>query len=101
MRDERRQRRSRPRGERGHFLVKADRVKDDAWMSQPEAARHLRIALTRVGMLIANGHLTPAENPAGRAGVTTASVEAEKTRQANASIRAKSTRLLKDTINWF
>ncbi|MFE3857914.1 DNA-binding protein [Streptomyces griseorubiginosus] len=101
MREERQQRRSRPRSERGYFLIKADRVEDDAWMSQPEAARYLGIALTRVGMLIANGHLTPAENPAGRAGVTTASVEAEETWRANATIRAKSTRLLKDTINWF
>ncbi|MGV9250209.1 DNA-binding protein [Streptomyces sp. NPDC003697] len=96
------QRRSSRRSERGYFLMKADRIEDDAWMSQPEAARYLGIALTRVGMLIANGHLTPAENPAGRAGVTTtASVEAEKTWRANATIRAKSTRLLKDTINWF
>lgn len=67
MRDERRQRRSRPRSESGYFLIKADRVEDDAWMSQPEAAHYLGIALTRVGILIANGHLTPAENP-GRAG---------------------------------
>lgn len=70
-------------------------------MSQPEAARHLGIALVRVGMLIANGHLTPAENPAGRAGVTAASVEAEKTWRVSAAIRAKSLRFLKDTLNWF
>jgi len=101
MREERQQRRSRPRRERGYFLIKADRVEDDAWTSQPEAARYLGIALTRVGMLIANGHLTPAENRAGRAGVTTASVEAGKTWRANATIHAKSTRLLKDMINWF
>ncbi|MFJ2021908.1 DNA-binding protein [Streptomyces nodosus] len=101
MHEDRQQRRLRPRSERGYFLLKADRVEDDAWMSQPEAARHLGIALTRVGMLIANGHLIPAENPAGRAGVTTASVEAEKTWRANATIRTKFTRLLKDTINWF
>jgi hypothetical protein len=99
--EERQQRRSRLRSERGYFLIKADRVEDDAWMSQPEAARYLGIALARVGMLLANGHLAPAENPAGRAGVTTASVEAEKTWRANATIRAKSGRLLKDTINWF
>ncbi|GAA3827939.1 DNA-binding protein [Streptomyces chiangmaiensis] len=52
-------------------------------------------------MLIANGHLIPAENPAGRAGVTTASVEAEQTWRANATIRARSARCLKNTINWF
>ncbi|MFI1510266.1 DNA-binding protein [Streptomyces sp. NPDC020597] len=52
-------------------------------------------------MLIANGHLTPAENRAGRAGVTTASVEAGKTWRANAIIHAKSPRFLKNMINWF
>ncbi|MFF3968075.1 DNA-binding protein [Streptomyces griseorubiginosus] len=97
----RRQERSRRRGERGYFPLKADRVEDDAWMSQPEAARHLGIALIRVGMLIANGHLAPAENPTGQAGVTTTSVQAEKTWRANATIPAKFARLLKDTINWF
>ncbi|THA90022.1 DNA-binding protein [Streptomyces sp. LRa12] len=90
-----------PKSERGYLLIKADLVKDDAWMSQPEAAHYLGIALLRVGMLIANAHLTPAEDPAGRAGVTTVSVEAEKTWRADASIRAKAIRLLKDTTNWF
>ncbi|WP_439944295.1 DNA-binding protein [Streptomyces sp. BBFR115] len=70
-------------------------------MSQPVAARHLGIALIRVGMLIANGHLTPAENSTGQAGVTTTSVQAEKTWRANTTIPAKLARILKDTINWF
>ncbi|MGW1563300.1 DNA-binding protein [Streptomyces sp. NPDC002144] len=96
----RRQERLRRRGERGYFLLRADRVEDHAWMSQQEAARHLGIALIRVGMLIANGHLTPAHNPNGHAGVTTTSVQAEKTWRANATIPAKCARLLKDTINW-
>jgi hypothetical protein len=52
-------------------------------------------------MLIANGHLTPAENSTGQAGVTTTSVQAEKTWRANTTIPAKLARLLKDTINWF
>ncbi|MFE4959434.1 DNA-binding protein [Streptomyces sp. NPDC056653] len=78
-----------------------DTIEDNAWMSQPEAARHLGVALTRVGMLMANGHLTPAQNPAGLAGVTTVSVQAEETWRANAPIRAKVARLLKDTISWF
>ncbi|WP_333735688.1 DNA-binding protein [Streptomyces sp. IBSBF 2806] len=78
-----------------------DTVEDDAWMSQPDAARHLGVTLIRVGVLIANRRLIPAENPAGRAGVTTAGVLAEETWRANATKRAKLTRLLKDTINWF
>ncbi|MGQ4328618.1 DNA-binding protein [Streptomyces hayashii] len=101
MPEERRQRWPRPGSERGYFLLKADRVEDDAWLSQPEAARQLGLALPRVGMLIANGRLVPAENPAGRAGVTTSSVEAEKIWRENAKVRAKFIRLLKDTINWF
>ncbi|MFJ6076268.1 DNA-binding protein [Streptomyces sp. NPDC093065] len=78
-----------------------DTVEDDAWMSQPEAARHLGVTLIRVGMLLANRRLIPAENPAGQAGVTVASVQAEETWRANAKGRAKFARLLKDTINWF
>ncbi|KQX69504.1 hypothetical protein ASD48_40520 [Streptomyces sp. Root1310] len=101
MHDRRRTGRSCSRNNRGYVLLKVDTVKDDAWMSQPEAARHLGVTLIRVGMLIANRRLTPAENPAGQAGVTTASVQAEKTWRANATQRAKLTRLLKDTINWF
>ncbi|MGA5418027.1 DNA-binding protein [Streptomyces pseudogriseolus] len=101
MHDRRRPGRSWPRNNRGYVLLKADIIEDDAWMSQPDAARHLGVTLIRVGMLIANRRLIPAENPAGQAGVTTASVQAEETWRANATKRAKLTRLLKDTINWF
>ncbi|MET8787558.1 MULTISPECIES: DNA-binding protein [unclassified Streptomyces] len=77
-----------------------DTIENEAWMSQPEAARHLGVTLIRVGTLIANRRLIPAENPAGQAGVTTASVQAEETWRANATKRAKLARLVKDTINW-
>ncbi|MBP0460806.1 DNA-binding protein [Streptomyces montanisoli] len=70
-------------------------------MSQREAARYLGMTLVHVGRLLANRHLIPAENSAGRAGVTTVSVEAEKAWRANATMRAKFVRLLKDTVNWF
>ncbi|MFB7225423.1 DNA-binding protein [Streptomyces sp. NPDC056227] len=76
-------------------------VEGDAWLSQPEAAQHLGISMARLGLVLACGHLTPAENPAGRAGVTIASVQAEKSWRENATIRAKTTRLLKDTIGFF
>jgi hypothetical protein len=89
------------RRNRGYVLLKVDTVEDAAWMSQPEAARRLGVTLIRVGMLIANRRLIPAENPAGQAGVTTASVQAEETWRANATKRAKLARLAKDTINWF
>ena len=101
MHENRRPGRSWSRNNRGYVLLKVDTVEDDAWMSQPEAARHLGVTLIRVGMLIANRRLIPAENPAGQAGVTTASVQAEETWQANATKRAKLARFLKDTINWF
>ena len=101
MHDSRRPRRSWSRNNRGYVLLKVDTVEGDAWMSQPEAACHLGVTLIRVGMLIANRRLMPAENPAGQAGVTTASVQAEETWRANATKRAKLARLLKDTINWF
>lgn len=45
-------------------LLRVPRVPDDAWLSQPQAARQLGIALFRIGVLIACGHLTPAENSA-------------------------------------
>ncbi|OAR26788.1 DNA-binding protein [Streptomyces sp. ERV7] len=90
-----------PRRHRGYTLLKVDTVEDNAWMSQPDAARRLGVSLARLGMLIANGRMTPVHNPAGRAGVTIASVQTEEAWRANATIRAKIARLLKDTINWF
>lgn len=101
MRERHRPGRSWPRSNRGYVLLKVDTVEDDAWMSQPEVARRLGVTLIRVGMLIANRRLIPAENPAGQAGVTTASVQAEEAWRVNATKRAKLARLLKDTINWF
>ncbi|WP_121709075.1 DNA-binding protein [Streptomyces sp. E5N91] len=101
MHERRWQGRSWSREDRGYVLLKVDTVEDDAWMSQPEAARRLGVTLIRVGMLLANRRLIPAENPAGQAGVTIASVQAEETWRANAKKWAKLARLLKDTINWF
>lgn len=74
---------------------------DDAWLSQAEAARQLGIALFRVGALIACGHLVAAEDSAGCAGVTLTSVQVEKTWRESATYRAKTLRLLKDTVSFF
>ncbi|MER5409032.1 DNA-binding protein [Streptomyces sp. NPDC002769] len=101
MRHSGRRRWSGPRNHGGYVLLKVDTVEDNAWVSQPDAARRLGIPLARLGMLIANGRMTPAHNSAGRAGVTIVSVEAEETWRANATILAKIARLLKDTISWF
>lgn len=90
-----------PRDERRYpKLLRVPQVTDDAWLSQSEAARQLGIALFRIGALIASGHLAPAENAAGKAGVTITSVQAEKTWRSSATYRAKALRLLKDTIGF-
>ncbi|MEU5077370.1 DNA-binding protein [Streptomyces asoensis] len=70
-------------------------------MSQPEAARTLGVSALRVAMLLANGRLTPAENQAGHAGVTGDSVHAEESWRAQATRRAKLTRLLIDAVGYF
>jgi hypothetical protein len=63
-------------------------------------APHL-VALVRIGALIACGHLAPAENSAGRAGVTITGGQAERTWRDSATYRAKSVCLLKDTNGFF
>ncbi|MFJ7948949.1 DNA-binding protein [Streptomyces sp. NPDC096354] len=91
-----------PRNERRcSELLRVARVGDDAWLPQHEAARQLDIAVHRVGVLIACGHLVPAENAAGSGGVTLASVQAEKTWRDNATYRERALRLLKDTVGFF
>jgi len=52
-------------------------VTDSEWVSQFDAAERLHISMWAVGSYISTGRLTPAENPAGQAGVTGASVDAE------------------------
>jgi hypothetical protein len=81
-------------------MGQVSRVDDDAWISQPDAAQLLGVTVIRIGALIACGHLAPAENSAGQAGVTTASVRTETEWRQTAPIRAKLTLLIKDTINF-
>ncbi len=52
-------------------------VTDSEWVSQFDAAERLHISMWAVGSYISTGRLTPAENPAGQAGVTGASVDEE------------------------
>lgn len=75
-------------------------VGDGEWLSQPDAASRLGIAVIRIGVLIACEHLVPVQNSAGHAGVTRSSVEAEHHWRQNATLRAKLTRLAKDTIGF-
>lgn len=60
MHERRRPEWSGPRSNRGYVLLKVETVEDAAWLSQPEAAHRLGVAV-----LIVNRRLIPAENPAG------------------------------------
>jgi hypothetical protein len=76
-------------------------VRDADWLSQPEAAVMLGIPTGRIGLLIANGHLRPAHNSAGWAGVTRQSVEMERQSRSGATWRKRASRLVRDVIRWF
>jgi hypothetical protein len=62
-------------GYRGSFRRLAQTVPLKDWASQFDAAEALGIGLFRVGVLIQAGTLVPAHDPAGRGGVTRASLE--------------------------
>lgn len=67
-------------------LASAPTVGDDEWVSQFDAGQALHISLSRVGFLIQGRRLRPAHNAAGQAGVTRASVDAERPRREGARI---------------
>lgn len=75
-------------------------VEDAEWVSQFDAADHLGVGVFRIGSLIANDHLVPAENPNGLAGVTRTSVEVEREWRASASLLQRLRRLVSDALNW-
>ena len=70
------------------------------WMSQFDAAEALDVPILRVGSLIANRHLVPAENERGEAGVTRDSVERERAWRSSASRIRRTVRILRDMVNW-
>jgi len=70
------------------------------WTSQFDAADKLGISFDRVGLLIANGTLRAAENPASQAGVTTASVVTELQWRRTASRVSKLKRWLRHLVRW-
>jgi hypothetical protein len=55
------------------------------WVSQFDAADTLGVSVLRIGGLIANDHLDPAENPEGVAGVTKNSLKREMVWRRNAT----------------
>jgi len=82
-----------------HYPVgMAKQVPLSEWVSQYQAAKELDVHIFRIGVLITNDHLVPAENDAREMGVTRGSLEAEKTWRAQASLTKKGFRLLKDFL---
>lgn len=74
---------------------------DADWLSQPDAARLLGMATGRIGLLIANGHLEPAHNHAGWAGVTRQSVEIERQWREQSTLGKRFSRVFRDLLHWF
>lgn len=83
-----------------HARASVVQVQRSDWMSQFEAAEALKVSVLRVGNLIANRHLVPAENERGEAGVTRDSVDREWAWRSTASRVRRAVRLLRDLVNW-
>lgn len=75
-------------------------LESPAWVSQREAARELNIAVLRVGLLIANEHLQPAEDRERNMGVTRISLDAERRWRRETPLAIRLLRPLRDTVNW-
>lgn len=71
---------------------------DAEWVSQFDAAERLHISMWAVGSYISTGRLTPAENPAGQAGVTGASVDAEAEWRHDRSLYRRFWRRVKEQL---
>ena len=76
-------------------------VDSPAWVSQREAARELNVAVSRIGLLIANEHLEPAEDRERNMGVTRISLDAECRWRRETPLAVRLLRPLRDTVNWF
>jgi hypothetical protein len=71
------------------------------WVSQHEAAKDLGIRLVRIGVLISNDHLEPAENTQCEMGVSRNSLEVEKRWRNEAPRIKKMLRPFVDVFKWF
>lgn len=87
----------------------AVQVEPGAWVSQWEAAQILGVGILRIGWLVANGHLEPAETEGhldgidmrGPAmGVTRASLKEEQRWRREAPRSRRLRRGLVDTVEW-
>ncbi|MFN2537309.1 MAG: hypothetical protein ABR549_04045 [Mycobacteriales bacterium] len=71
------------------------------WVSQCDAARELGIHILRIGNLISNDHLEPAETASREMGVTRASLDAElRWRREAPRLRRWLLRPMRDSLNW-
>jgi hypothetical protein len=70
------------------------------WVSQHDAARELGIHVLRVGFLISNDHLEPAETALREMGVTRDSLDQERRWRSEAPLLRRAIRPLRDAINW-
>lgn len=75
-------------------------MEPSAWLSQPDAARELRTHLGVVALLVASGHLEPAETVDQGMGVTRASVLAEHEWRRTAPRTQRWARRLRDVLRW-
>lgn len=72
------------------------------WVSQHDAARELGINAFRIGNLLSNDHLEPAETASREMGVTRANLDAElRWRREAPHLRRWLLRPLRDSLNWF
>jgi len=76
-------------------------VVDEDWESQFDAAERLKVSMWAIGAHIASDRLTPAENPAGHAGLMRMSVDAEAEWRRDRSIAALFWRSVKDQLRFF
>lgn len=78
----------------------AVQLEPPAWVSQHDAARELGINVLRIGNLISNDHLAPAETASREMGVTRASVDAALSWRREASrLQRRLLRPLRDILN--
>lgn len=75
-------------------------VGSPAWVSQREAARRLNVSVLRVGLLIANEHLEPAEDGERNMGVTLISLAAERRWRRETPLALRLLRPFRDAVNW-
>ena len=76
-------------------------MESPAWVSQRQAARELSVSVLRIGLLMANEHLEPAEDSERNMGVTRISLDAERRWRRETPLAIRFLRPVRDTVNRF